>query len=66
MLGGENDEAISIYAFTAAGGRIASSSLPPLSHTAVTPRNDNSEVFQQSRELASISGESDAAGIAVD
>ena len=49
MWGGEHDEAISIYALQMQANRLLRRHCPsPLSPT-LTPRNDNSEAFQQSQ-----------------
>jgi len=51
MQGVEHDEAISIYALQMHARRLLRRHYPsPLSPT-LTPRNDNSEVFQQSLKM---------------
>ena len=48
MLGGEHDEAISIYAFQMRARRLLRRHCPSRLSPTLTPRNDNSEVFLQS------------------
>jgi hypothetical protein len=48
MWGGEHDEAISIYALQMRARRLLRRHFPPHLPPTLTPRNDNSEVFQHS------------------
>jgi hypothetical protein len=46
--GGEHDEAISVYALQMQARRLLRRHCPSPPSSALTPRNDDSEVFQQS------------------
>ena len=53
MRGMEHDEAISIYALQMQARRLLRRHYPSPPFSALTPRNDNSEVFQQSHAQGS-------------